>query len=100
MEDCRNCKQYEICPCGKRGHENGSSIGYSIGECKNYEPKYTSTRKIASMRLIDANKLKKEAETCIETTDAFIELIDEQPTVSKKNLLDMPLDKPVFTAEG
>ena len=33
------------------------------------------------MRLIDADKLREEAETCIETTAAFIELIDEQPTI-------------------
>ena len=84
MEDCRNCTQWQTCPCGKRGHENDSSIGYSIGEYKEYELKYTLARKRASMRLIDANKLKKEAETCIETTDAFIELIDEQPTIGKK----------------
>lgn len=37
-EDCRNCKEWNRCPCGKEGHENGTSIGYSIGECKNYEP--------------------------------------------------------------
>ena len=37
-EDCRNCKKWNECPCGKEGHENGTSIGYSIGESKNYEP--------------------------------------------------------------
>lgn len=37
-EDCRNCKKWNECPCGKAGHENGTSIGYSIGECKDYEP--------------------------------------------------------------
>ena len=31
------------------------------------------------MRLIDADKLKQDAELCRETTDAFIELIDKQP---------------------
>ena len=36
-EDCRNCKKWESCPCGKEGHDNGTSIGYSIGECKEYE---------------------------------------------------------------
>ena len=35
MEGCRNCRQYGNCPCGKRGHENGTSIG----ECKDFEPK-------------------------------------------------------------
>lgn len=38
MEDCRNCKHYESCPCGKKGHDKGTSIGYSIGECKDYNP--------------------------------------------------------------
>ena len=32
------------------------------------------------MRLIDVNKLKNEAEHCIETTGAFQELIDNTPT--------------------
>ena len=31
--------------------------------------------------LIDRNKLKREAKTCIETTDAFIALIDNEPTI-------------------
>lgn len=37
-EDCRNCKKWEDCPCGKEGHESGTSQGYSIGECKDFEP--------------------------------------------------------------
>ena len=40
-EDCRNCKRWDECPCGKEGHTNGTSIGYSIGECKDYEPSVT-----------------------------------------------------------
>ena len=40
-EDCRNCKRWDECPCGKEGHKNGTSIGYSIGECKDYEPSLT-----------------------------------------------------------
>ena len=39
MKDCRDCKQWNECPCGKRGHENKTSIGYSIGECKEYKEK-------------------------------------------------------------
>lgn len=35
--DCRICKKWDECPCGKEGHENGTSIGYSVGECKEYE---------------------------------------------------------------
>ena len=37
-EDCRNCKKWDDCECGRKGHINGTSIGYSIGECKDYEP--------------------------------------------------------------
>ena len=36
--DCRDCKEYKDCPCGKDGHESGTSQGYSIGECKDFEP--------------------------------------------------------------
>ena len=36
--DCRDCKEYEDCPCGEDGHEGGTSQGYSIGECKNFGP--------------------------------------------------------------
>ena len=35
--DCRNCKEFEDCPCGKDGHESGTSQGYSIGECEPQE---------------------------------------------------------------
>ena len=34
---CRDCKEYDDCPCGKAGHENGTSQGYSIGECKDFK---------------------------------------------------------------
>ena len=37
-EDCRNCKKWNECPCGEMGHKKGTSIGYSIGECKEYQP--------------------------------------------------------------
>ena len=37
--DCRYCKEYENCPCGKDGHENGTSQGYSTGECKYFKLK-------------------------------------------------------------
>lgn len=32
-------------------------------------------------RLIEADELRRKAEHCIETTDMFIEMIDEQPIV-------------------
>ena len=35
-KDCRDCKEFEDCPCGKDGHENRTSQGYSIGECKDF----------------------------------------------------------------
>ena len=38
MRDCRYCAKWEVCPSGKQGHDNGSSIGYSAGECKDYKP--------------------------------------------------------------
>ena len=41
MEDCRNCTQWETCPCGKSGHEKGTSIGYSIGQCTEFKEKRT-----------------------------------------------------------
>lgn len=36
-EDCRTCNKWSECECGEKGHKNGTSIGYSIGECKDYE---------------------------------------------------------------
>ena len=38
MKDCRNCAKWEDCPCGKKGHGNGFSIGYSAEECTEYKP--------------------------------------------------------------
>lgn len=43
--DCRDCKEYEDCPCGKDGHENGTSQGYSIGECKDFVPQESEDNK-------------------------------------------------------
>lgn len=37
--DCRDCKEFEDCSCGKKGHDNGTSQGYSIGECEDFKPK-------------------------------------------------------------
>ena len=34
--DCRNCDKWKTCENGEKGHTNGTSIGYSIGECKDY----------------------------------------------------------------
>lgn len=35
--DCRDCKEYKDCPCGEDGHKNGTSQGYSTGECKDFK---------------------------------------------------------------
>lgn len=34
--DCRNCDKWKTCENGEKGHANGTSSGYSIGECKDY----------------------------------------------------------------
>lgn len=39
---CPNCREFEDCPCGKDGHESGTSQGYSIGECKDFDPQERS----------------------------------------------------------
>ena len=35
--DCRDCEQWETCPCGKEGHDKGAAIGYSPGECREFK---------------------------------------------------------------
>lgn len=35
-KDCRDCNEWKSCECGKKGHENGTSKGYSIGECMHF----------------------------------------------------------------
>lgn len=35
-KNCRDCNKWEFCECGKKGHENGTSKGYSIGECTHF----------------------------------------------------------------
>lgn len=50
----------------------------SIKERYLYEKRVSNS---SSVRLIDANKLRYEAETCLETTEDFQELIDNQPTI-------------------
>ena len=36
--DCRDCWHWLTCPNGMRGHILGTSIGFSIGECKDFRP--------------------------------------------------------------
>ena len=35
--NCVKCVHWKTCTCGEEGHRKGTSIGYSVGECKNYE---------------------------------------------------------------
>ena len=53
FKDCRNCKKWDDCPCGKKGHESGTSQGYSIGECKDYEPCEESINKDELYKALD-----------------------------------------------
>lgn len=57
IKDCRNCKKWDECPCGKEGHTNGTSNGYSIGECKEYEPNEEPSLLTADERALFLNKL-------------------------------------------
>lgn len=34
--DCRSCDKWKTCENGEKGHANGTSSGYSIGECRDY----------------------------------------------------------------
>ena len=36
-KDCRNCDKWTECECGEKAHANGTSQGYSIGECKDFK---------------------------------------------------------------
>ena len=35
--DCRDCAKWKECECGEKGHKNGTSQGYSIGECNDFK---------------------------------------------------------------
>lgn len=45
MKDCRKCQKWETCPCGENGHRKRTSIGYSIGECKDYKEKQNEIKR-------------------------------------------------------
>lgn len=36
-KDCRDCIEWKTCECGEKGHINGTSKGYSIGECTEFK---------------------------------------------------------------
>lgn len=68
-KDCRNCKKWNECPCGKEGHENGTSIGYSIGECKDYELSEDAVSREAMLSLQTEYAEKMDATTFWELRD-------------------------------
>lgn len=80
-EDCRNCKKWDNCPCGKKGHINETSIGYSIGECKEYEPSEDCVSREAVIEWLkdqDIIKMKWQEE------NARKELAKLPPVIPKK----------------
>lgn len=67
MADCRECSQWETCPCGKIGHKKGTSYGYSIGECREYEKKRNNVIDIS------ANEPHKASEViCVKCGNRWI----------------------------
>ena len=86
-EDCRNCKKWNKCPCGKEGHENGTSIGYSIGECKDYEP----CEDCISRQAVD-DAIYDYSRSCDVNYEQIMEFIDKLPSV-KPTYTDEEIDK-------
>lgn len=80
--DCRDCKEFKDCPCGKDGHENGTSQGYSMGECKDFQLQERSGDCISRRAAIDA--LMKWYGCEPEDVGAFrtIGLIEKLPPVN------------------
>ena len=78
--DCRICKKWNECPCGKEGHENGTSIGYSVGECREYEQQPCE----------DAISRQAVINTIHKTIYGFFDVVDddsEEPINDKDKLL-------------
>lgn len=89
-EDCRSCKKWDKCPCGKEGHENGTSIGYSIGECKEYESSEDCiSRENAEMELVI--KMDKEVFTGLINNDMEEYAIDDLFTIANSIRNGTPL---------
>lgn len=77
---CNNCIDTKN-PCTK--------VKDKIMWCKDFilhDPLGKGNKSKDNKRLIDANKLIHEAETCIERTDMFQELIDKQPTINIQDI--------------
>ena len=39
MDDCRDCREWDTCSCGRPGHEGGTSLGYPTGACAEFKPR-------------------------------------------------------------
>jgi len=91
-EDCRNCKKWNKCPCGKEGHENGTSIGYSIGECKDYEPCEDAISRQAVLKELGSEPM------CWTDSDAEIQEINDYRWFKKIIETAKPV-KPKYTDE-
>ena len=79
-KDCRLCKEFDECVNGRKGHENGTSIGYSIGECKDYKPCDDAISRAELIGLLKS-KIKTHRST-IEIADKLIPLIEKLSSVT------------------
>jgi hypothetical protein len=93
-EDCRICNKWDECPCGKEGHKNGTSIGYSIGECKEYEPCGDCISREKAVKIVlpyvDGDLIADELK--------HLSPVTPQPKIGK--WLDCYKEMPIFNAGG
>lgn len=61
MYDCRKCINLDSCPYGKTGHEKGTSIGFSAGECKEIMLPLISLRGYA-LKPEEVSRMRENAE--------------------------------------
>ena len=61
-----NLKRFDGKESGKEGHENGTSIRYSIGECEEHEPQQpkVGTRNISATETLDRRRLYECLHEC------------------------------------
>lgn len=78
--DCRSCKKWDECPCGKEGHENGTSISYSVGECRDYEQEDILDKIRAKIQYAQTYKMFKGEDTVYVKRDYVLAIIDKYKT--------------------
>jgi hypothetical protein len=85
-EDCRTCNKWSECECGEKGHKNGTSIGYSIGGCKDYEPCEDCISRQAVNTLVDELARAMSDERCCmsrgRSTSSIMQAILDLPPVT------------------